>query len=102
MNSETIPPLTLAHMDPFAAEDSEPSEFRWDGRVFSLYGVETHDLLTSITIVYNDGGSKLEDENDEDLCQVIRAWARWSRHRRQAVADTRRRREGMALVEDAT
>ena len=94
-------PLTLATMaDPFAAEDSEPSEFRWDGRVFALYcgGTELA-LMETATVIYGDGGSLLEDMSDEDLEKIIVAWARWARHRRQAVAATRRRRQGMALVE---
>ncbi len=100
MNSETMPPLTLATMAPYAAEDSEPWEFRWDGRPFALYaGAKELALMESATVIYGDGGSLLEDMPDEDLEKIIVAWARWARHRRQAEAEAKRRREAMALVE---
>lgn len=92
--------LTLATMDPYAVEDSEPWEFRWDGRPFALYaGGEELALMETVTIVYGDGGSLLEDMDDDDLEKIIVAWARWARHRRHAEAETKRRREGMALVD---
>lgn len=85
-------------MPPYA-EDAEPDEFRWDGRVFSLYGGDIHALLDSITIVYGDGGSLLEDMADEDLHKIIVAWARWARYRHHAKVEAKRRRAAMALVE---
>jgi len=98
-NTDALPPLTLAPR-PWLPEDELPPEFLWDGRQFGLFvnNPTPSAAITSVTICYGEGGANLEDLPDDDLREIIVAWARWARHHKKIQAEAESRRKALTIA----
>ena len=99
MSIDDRPPMTLAPR-PWRPEDELPPEFLWGGRQFGLFANNPTPsaAITSVTICYGEGGANLEDLPDEDLREIIVAWARWARHHKKVQAEAESRRKALTIA----